>query len=57
MSKLGRDSFLKMRKPIPPVGGEMKCKKTYVRKKYELKKLINEEIEEYKKLKEEGLIE
>lgn len=53
MSKLGRDSFMKIRKPIPPTGGEMKCKRDYRRKKHKVREFIEKELEEYEQFKEE----
>ena len=52
MSKIGRDSFLRFRKPIPPTGGEMKSKIDYVRKRHKIRKFIEKEIEEYEEYKE-----
>jgi len=53
VSKYGRNSILKFRKPIPPTGGEMKSKKEYTRKKQNVRRFIERQLEEYEELKEE----
>lgn len=55
MSKYGRNSILKFRKPIPPTGGEMKSKKEYTRKKQNVRRFIERQLEEYEELKEEEM--
>jgi len=44
---------MKIRKPIPPTGGEMKCKRDYRRKKHKVREFIEKELEEYEQFKEE----
>ena len=54
VSKLGRDSFLRFRKPVPnKPTKEMTPRKAQSREKNIVKELIEEGIEEYKETKEE----
>ena len=53
VSKIGRDSFLKIRKPVPKPDREMTPPKEYSRRKMRIRRMIEEGMDEYKKYKVE----